>query len=325
MVKTHKSAHIVAMQRRLGSEGFLTATLSEAEVLVVLGMKDITIAYPPVALGSQERIRALAGAATITLSVDSTAAVDLAAEAAEGLGQPIQVIILIDSGNRRLGVSPVAAPVLADHIKRASNLVLAGVSTHAGHAYGAASVSEVKAIAQQEADAVLTAAAAIRSAGHPCETVAVGSTPTARFNAHIPGITEIRPGNYVFHDAMQVALGTCAEEECALRVISTVVSVPEAGRAVIDAGSKTLSSDRGAHGINLVSGYGLVAGRPNVQVERISEELGVLIDGSDSRLAVGDRLEIIPNHACTVANLTSRVLGVRAGRVVEIMPVLGRH
>lgn len=325
MVKTHKSAHIVALQRRLGSTGFLTATLGEAEALVALGVDDVTIAYPPVSSGSKARVRALAESATVTLSVDSAAAVELAAEAAEGLEHPLRALILIDSGNHRLGVTAGEAPSLAARISRAGNLDFAGVSTHAGHAYGAATVAEVEAIAHQEAEAVLAAAAALRAAGHPCETVAVGATPTARFNAHIPGLTEIRPGNYVFHDAMQVALGTCGEEECALRVIATVVSVPAPGRAVIDAGSKTLSSDLGAHGISLVSGYGRVVGRPDTQVERISEELGVLADESEPPLAVGDRVELIPNHACTVANLTSRLIGVREGRVAEILPVLARH
>jgi D-serine deaminase-like pyridoxal phosphate-dependent protein len=134
------------------------------------------------------------------------------------------------------------------------------------------------------------------------------------------GVTECRPGNYVFHDASQVSLGVCAPEDCALTVLATVVSVPAADRAVVDAGSKTVSSDplrpRGA-------GFGFVVGRRS-RVARLSEEHGVIEVVPGESFRVGERIRILPNHACVVANLHDRLLGIRAGRLETELPVAAR-
>jgi D-serine deaminase-like pyridoxal phosphate-dependent protein len=147
----------------------------------------------------------------------------------------------------------------------------------------------------------------LRQAGLPCQDVSVGSTPTAPRAMAVPGVTECRPGNYVFHDASQVSLGSCALSDCALTVLSTVVSVPAPDRAVLDAGSKALSSDP-LHPRS--GGYGWLFGRQS-RLERLSEEHGVvgLVDGE--RLRVGQQVRILPNHACPVVNLHDRILLVR--------------
>jgi D-serine deaminase-like pyridoxal phosphate-dependent protein len=160
----------------------------------------------------------------------------------------------------------------------------------------------------------------LREAGLDVGTVSVGSTPTARESMRTAGVTECRPGNYVFHDRTQVSLGTCALEDCALTVLATVVSVPAPERAVVDAGSKTLSSDplRPRPG-----GHGLVLGT-RTTVDRLSEEHGVLAVADGDRFRVGDRVRILPNHACTVANLHDRLWAVRGATVLEPWSLIAR-
>jgi D-serine deaminase-like pyridoxal phosphate-dependent protein len=164
------------------------------------------------------------------------------------------------------------------------------------------------------------AAEAVRGLGIPIEEVSVGSTPSARHALAVAGVTECRPGNYVFHDASQVSLGTCGLEDCALTILATVVSVPAPDRAVVDAGSKTLSSDPLRPRIG---GHGFVLGRAS-RLSRLSEEHGVIDVVPGESFRVGERVRILPNHACVVSNLHDRLLGVRDGRVETEIAVAAR-
>ena len=204
-------------------------------------------------------------------------------------------------------------------------LELRGIFTHAGHAYGAASHEEVRNIGRGEGEVLVETAGLLRARGVPCPVVSVGSTPTAFSAGSVPGVTELRPGNYVFYDRMQVALGSAHLEDCALSVLSTVISRPARDRAVIDAGSKTFALDRGAHGLDALRGYGFDHSAGLV-VDRLSEEHGILqlTPDEDARVCVGTRLRLVPNHACTVANLADRLVGVRGGVVTEVLPVMVR-
>lgn len=329
MVKTHKAPLIAKQQMQAGAVGILVATLDEAEEMSRAGILDITIAYPLVGIGQRERLLNLAARAKLTLSVDSTEAIELFSavfgpETSPGR-PPVGVLIVIDSGGRRLGVSPEDAVELGRAIEAAPGLALAGVSTHPGHVYGCSSPQEVEAVAAEETGAVLAAANRLRSAGMIVTTVAVGSTPTARMAGTVDGITEIRPGNYVFYDAIQVALGAATLDDCALRVLGTVLSRPTPRTAVIDVGSKMLSSDRGAHGLDLVRGYGAIVGHPDLVIERVSEELAVVAVPDRYTLNIGERLEIVPNHACTACNLVDVLVGVRQGHVESTIPVTARR
>ena len=194
--------------------------------------------------------------------------------------------------------------------------------THAGHVYAVRSADEVPRIGREEGERMASLAERLASAGFPCATVSVGSTPTAPFAAEVAGITEIRPGNYVFHDMTQVALGSAAIEDCALSVLATVISRPDKGRAVIDAGAKSLALDRGAHGTQQLEGYGYLpsAGR---WVSRLSEEHGV-IAAPAVPWREGDRVRIIPNHACPVANLFACAWVVEDDRVLDCWTVDAR-
>jgi D-serine deaminase-like pyridoxal phosphate-dependent protein len=139
------------------------------------------------------------------------------------------------------------------------------------------------------------------------------------------GIKQIRPGNYVFYDAIQVALGIVPAEKCALSVIATVISTPETGRAVIDTGSKILGLDAGAHGCTNIKGYGLVKNNQEIVITGLSEELGRLqFNPQKTKLQVGQRLEIIPNHACTVVNMVDKLYGISGDEPVREIPVTAR-
>jgi D-serine deaminase-like pyridoxal phosphate-dependent protein len=187
--------------------------------------------------------------------------------------------------------------------------------------YAATSREEVTKIGREEGEVMVKVAKELRKAGFDIEVVSVGSTPTAKIAGSIEGVTEIRPGNYVFYDAIQVALGVVPLERCALRVLTTIVckySKPYA-RLIIDAGSKALTLDRGAHGLSLLQGYGVIAGyEHSMLVERLSEEHGVVkILAKDADLNVGDKIEIVPNHACGVVNQFDVAYGVKNGKVVK--------
>jgi D-serine deaminase-like pyridoxal phosphate-dependent protein len=318
--KTHKSLAIARRQMAAGAVGMTVAKLDEAEVLVDAGIKDILVAYEIVGRQKLERAMALRQLARLTLAVDGLdGARAMSALTASG-EPPIQVLIEIDSGLGRCGVQPEDAAVLATAVHGMLGLAVVGVFTHAGHAYGAADRAAVETIAVAEAAAAREAAERIRAAGIAVRTVSVGSTPTAARAAREPGVTEIRPGTYAFYDAVQVALGTTAVDRPALTVVATVISRPVPDRVVIDAGSKTFGLDRGAQGVNVVSGFGQLRGVAG-SIDRLSEEHGILTVPPESPLAVGDVVRIVPNHACVVGNLGRVFLGLRDGIVEEIIPI----
>jgi D-serine deaminase-like pyridoxal phosphate-dependent protein len=315
-VKTHKSTAIARMQIDAGAIGLTVAKLDEAEVFASAGFAELFIAYELVTPAKLERAIALAARVQLAFGVDSIAGIDLAAAAATRAATRLRVRIEIDSGLHRCGVSPEDAVALADRIGAHPGLELDGVFTHAGHAYAAQSAAELERIGAEEAESVLRAAELIGSVG----SISVGNTPTAARSIAAAGVTEARPGNYVFYDGMQVALGAAGPEDCALTVAATVISRPAGDRAVVDAGAKTLGLDRGAHGSSSLPHYGSLV-EADGALARLSEEHGVVEVPASSRLAVGDPVRILPNHACAVANLADGYAVVRAGRVVDWWPV----
>lgn len=318
--KTHKCPAIGRLQLAAGAVGLSLAKTSEAEVFVGHGFDDLFVAYPAVGADKGRRLLALAERARVSVGIDSLeGAASLARPFAEA-GRELDVLLKIDVGYGRVGVVPAAAPALARAVAGLRGLRLRGLFTHAGHAYGARSAEDVAAIARHEGQALAELARSLRAGGLPIEEVSVGSTPTARVASQVAGVTECRPGNYVFHDATQVSLGTCALEDCALTVLATVVSVPGPGRAVLDAGSKTLSSDPLRP---VAGGHGWILGTDN-RLSALSEEHGWVSLASGGELRVGQRVQVLPNHACVVVNLHDRLLGVRAGRVETVFDVAAR-
>lgn len=318
--KTHKIPELARLQLAAGAGGISLAKTGEAEVFVDAGIEDIFIAYPVVGTEKARRLLALSGRARLAIGADSAEGLRSVSDVFHAASRSIDVLLKVDSGLHRVGVAPEAAPEMAARLAGLPGVSLRGVFTHAGHAYLEGSAEAIAAVGRSEGETLAGVAEAVRRAGVAVEEVSVGSTPSAPHAMAVPGVTECRPGNYVYHDASQLALGTCGEADCAMTVLATVVSVPSADRAVVDAGSKTLSSDplRPKPG-----GHGLIRGRRS-RIDRLSEEHGVIRVEPGERFRVGEKVFVLPNHACVVSNLHDAVHAVRKGRVEAVWRVAAR-
>jgi len=229
----------------------------------------------------------------------------------------------VDTGMHRMGREPGEASVrLALDVAAVPGVEVVGLSTHAGHAYRATDREELRAIAEREALDVVETAHACEREGLPIREISVGSTPTARVAAAVDGVTEIRPGTYVFNDVQQMRLGIATEESCAARVLATVVARPTAERFLIDGGTKSFSSD-GGDGPPF-PGRGVVVGRPDLVLDFMSEEHGVGHLVGDAELRIGERLEVLPLHVCSAVNLFDVAYGVRDGEIDHEIVIAAR-
>jgi D-serine deaminase-like pyridoxal phosphate-dependent protein len=309
--KTHKVPEIGRLQIAAGAVGISLAKTSEAEVFAGAGFDDIFLAYPVVGAEKGRRLLALSDRIRLAIGVDSVEGAGSVSEVFRAAGRRIDVLLKVDCGYHRVGVAPDRAPEVAQRIAELPGIALRGVFTHAGQAYLAETRDEVQAIARREGEILVSAAESIRSRGVPVEEVSVGSTPTARGAMSVAGVTECRPGNYVYHDASQVSLGTCDVVDCAMTVLATVLSIPAADRVVLDCGSKTLSSDPLRP---RPDGHGWILGRKS-RIERLSEEHAVVRVERGEAFRVGEKVRVLPNHACVVSNLHDRIVLVRGDRV----------
>jgi D-serine deaminase-like pyridoxal phosphate-dependent protein len=318
--KSHKVPEIGRMQLRAGARGLCLAKASEAEVFAAAGFDDLFVAYPVVGAEKARRLLALSESVRLSVGVDSEEGARSLGDVFKGAGRKLAVHLKVDVGFHRVGVLPGDALRLAQRVAELPGLELQGVFTHPGHAYAAETEADVARIGRDEGETLVSVARELRTAGFDVKEVSVGSTPTARSALSVGGVTECRPGNYVYHDLSQVSLGTCGFEDCALTVLATVVSVPGPGRAVVDAGSKTLSSDplRPRPG-----GFGLVLDHQS-RISRLSEEHGVVEVAVGEGFHVGERVRILPNHSCVVSNLHDRIYGVRGERVEAEFAVAAR-
>jgi len=308
--KTHKSPEVGRMQLAAGASGLTLAKTSEAEVFADLGFDDIFLGYPVVGADKARRLLALFDRIRLAVGVDSVEGAQTLGAVFHAAGRRLPVLLKIDCGFHRVGVAPEAAVALALRIAEVPGLALSGVFTHGGQGYGGSTPEEVARIGTEESRIVAETADALRAAGLPVAEVSLGSTPTVAAAITGRGVTECRPGTYVYNDRSQIALGSCRPEDCAMTVLATVVSVPASDRAVVDAGSKTLSTDPSRP---VTDGYGLVVGR-QTRIARLSEEHGVLAVVPGESFRVGERVRILPNHACAVSNLHGALVAVRGGR-----------
>lgn len=317
--KTHKSPAIARMQVEAGAHGITVAKVGEAEVMVEAGFDDLFIAYPLIGEAKYRRLLPLLKRANISVAADSLAGVEMMSAFFGPLGATVAVVVEVDTGFRRTGVpGPDEALVLAQAIDRLPGLLFAGLMEFGGHAYAACSEEERRIVGHAEAGALLGVAARLAEAGLPPAVISTGSTPSMPFVAEVVGVTEARPGVYVFGDLKQAELGTVAREECALTVLATVVSTPAPGRYILDSGTKALSSDHYASWT-----YGELRDYPGVKIARASEEHGI-IENADLPLHIGDKVEALPNHACATCNMHEELFVVDGGTLVDVWPVLGR-
>jgi D-serine deaminase-like pyridoxal phosphate-dependent protein len=320
--KTHKSPQVARMQIAAGAVGLTCAKLGEAEVLVDKGgVTDVLIAYPIVGEIKIRRLLSLLDRARIVVAVDTHEAAAALSQAISAKGRTLDIYLEVNTGQDRAGArAGQEAADLAAAISRLPGLRLAGVMTHEGHA-GFSPPEEIVAVAENAGKALVDTAERIRSQGIEVAQVSVGSTPASWFTPRVAGITEMRPGTYVFHDNNAFRHGRVGPHLCAARVVSTIVSRPAPDRAIIDAGSKALALDPSpSH-----PGHGYIVGHRGATIARLSEEHGVVtLPDDEIGFDVGDRVEIIPNHICPAVNLTDELVMVRDGHVVDRWPVTAR-
>ena len=335
--KTHKSPVVAALQIDAGAAGICCAKLGEAEVFVDAGITDVRLPYPlqPV---NASRVLALQQRARLSFVVDDLDVARGWSEAMAAAGQRAEVLVKIDVGFHRCGIAPDPATVVPflKAVDALPGLRLRGILSHAGHAYHAHSEDELRRMAVAERDTMAALVAAARGASLPVLEVSAGATPPARYSLAVADgtFTEFRPGNYVYLDRTMVGLGAGTGDDCALTVLATVVSAPAPDRVVLDCGSKTLAAD-GVRGFEPATGHGDVYRRlvpnagdqpdPHLHVERLSEEHATVrvAPGADA-LRPGDRVRVLPNHACVVSNLVDQAWLMDGGQVVSALPITAR-
>lgn len=324
-VKTHKIPGIAKDQLEAGAEGITVAKLSEAEVMADAGIENIFIAYPLVTDVKIRRAVRLGRRARLIVGVDSLEGARRLSAVAQAEDHVLEVRLEVDTGLRRTGVPYNEALELAHKIALLGNLNLIGIYTYRGAVLGGSRTLELEKAGLEEGRLMVSLARRMREQGIRVDDVSVGSTPTVRYVAEVEGVTEIRPGTYVFYDRMQAQLGACSLDECAATVVCTVVSRPSEDLAIIDGGSKTFATDvpPGAEPLNL-EGFGHVVGYPDVVLERLTEEHGMLALDRDCDLQVGDTLQIIPNHICSTVNLHDTVYLRDEDHIVQEVRVTAR-
>lgn len=321
-IKTHKSPRIAAEQMKRGAVGVTCATPFEAEVMSdVCG--DILVAYPPVGEVRAARIANIDPKTKVTVALDSLRAIDEMAHAAEAASRPVGVYIELDLGMHRVGTPRIDdAIALAKAVTNRPPLTFEGIAFYPGHVRE--SVGQQAPKLEELSRALHAAVEQFDRAGVRPNVVSGGSTPTLWNTHEISGVTEFRPGTYVYNDRTTAAIGACSWDDCALTVLATVVSTAVPGQAVVDAGTKALGREP-MRGTDTADGFGCILGEPNAIVKAMSEEHGLIdLTKTSWRPEVGEKVRIIPNHVCIVVHLNDVIAGVRGDVVETTWPVAAR-
>ena len=312
-VKTHKTAWIAGEQVRLGAAGVTCATPREAEVMSAVA-SDILLAYPPVGKTRASRIASLPRDARVIVALDSLEAILEIEREAEACGRSVGVYIEIDMGMHRVGVPDAQAALeLVKRVQRSRALYYEGIAFYPGHVREPVDAQDSSL---ERLNATIAATLdTLGKAGADPTVVSGGSTPTLWQTHRLHGVTEMRPGTYVYNDRTTAEIGACAWDDCAFTVLATVVSTAVPGQAVIDAGSKALGREP-LRGADAGGGFGSLLEHPEVIVKGMSEEHGLLdLSKSGWTPRVGEVIRVIPNHVCIVVHLNDTMHGVRGDAV----------
>jgi D-serine deaminase-like pyridoxal phosphate-dependent protein len=309
-IKTHKLPRFALRQVELGAVGINCQKLGEAEVMADAGLDDILVTFNILGAAKLGRLETLNRRVTMAVVADSAAVLEGYTATFRDAARPLTVLVECDTGAVRCGVvTPAEVLPLARAIEAAPGLRFGGLMTYPPKDSGArvgAWLGEALSLLAED--------------GIEVPVVSSGGTPGLYSAGGVPGVTEHRPGTYIYLDRMQVGWGVGTFEDCALTVLATVVSRPTPGRAVIDAGSKSLSTDPCS-----LPGHGHIVEHPEARLARLSEEHGVIeTSGGPSAPRIGEKVRVIPNHVCAVTNLFNRVHLVREGVLVEELPVAAR-
>jgi D-serine deaminase-like pyridoxal phosphate-dependent protein len=318
--KTHKSPEIGLRQLAIGARGLTVAKTGEAEVFHEAGAPRILLHYPPLGADKWDRLaRFAAEGLELTVAVDSLAPAEGLSAALRQRGMTAELLVELDVGLHRTGQVTVAGAVeLAQQLSKLPAVEVAGISCYPGHAREdpdtiGSVVEAVDGLLRETRDT-------FTAAGIRCDRISGGSTPT-RYVTHTTCVNELRAGTYALLDRVDApAEPALGPEACALSVAVTVVSDTVPGQIVIDAGSKTLTSDSHPDG-----GHGRIVGWPDARLHTLNEEHGYVdVSGMHERPVLGDRLQVIPNHACGCVNLHDGLLGAREGVVERVLLVAAR-
>ncbi len=320
--KTHKSPMIGKRQLASGAVGLTVAKVSEAEVMLHAAPRDMLLAFPIIGRAKLERLTGVARHTRVTVALDSVAAASQLSDAARAAQVEIGVLAEVDVGLGRVGVSP-GEPLLnlVRAIQKLPNLVFDGITFYPGHIKSVDESGLHQLAGLRELLGRILGG--LRAAGIEPSIVSGGSTPTLFHSHELTGLTEIRPGTYVYNDINTVRSGACALEDCAAAVHTTVVSTARPGQIIVDGGSKTFSSDRLSNSSEVTFGHVMEA--PDARFHKMNEEHGFIdISHAGREFSVGDRVRIVPNHICVAVNLHEQMYGVRGEQVTEVWRVEGR-
>ncbi len=322
--KTHKSRQLARLQLEAGAAGLTVAKVGEADVMASL-TDDLLLAYSALDPERCTRAAELAREKTLRIAIDSKLAAEnlnAAAQSVGGAGSRIGILVDLDVGLGRTGVqSPQAALELAQHVARARHLRLDGIMCYPGHV-GVPRDQQLEPLGKIAARLAETIELWRRS-GLQAAIVSGGSTPTAYQSHHMPQLTEIRPGTYIFNDMNCVRGAFCELSDCAARIVCTVISNAVPGQVVLDGGSKTFTSDHCGPAPD--SGHGHIVEYPGAKITKLTEEHGQTDITRCSRApALGERVTVIPNHICPCVNLQDRVWLRHENGELEPLPVDAR-
>ncbi len=304
-IKTHRMVRFTKLQLAYGAQGITCAKMTEAELMADAGADDIFITTPMVGKARIQRLIALSKRIHLTLNVDSVVVAQSIEDECSLIDHTMDVRIEINTGLHRTGVTLDDCVALTKAVLDMPHLRLTGIFTYKGANLNGTSTRDTTAAAVQEAELIWEAKRRMEQVGAHITSVSGGSTPTGRILMHQSGITELRPGTYIFNDMMQVGIGAVNIERCAATVICTVISTPTPNLAIVDAGTKALSIDAtpGTFPYEL-RGNGYIVGHGELLLERMYEELGIISSKDQpTGLKIGDQLAIIPNHICCTVNL----------------------
>ena len=331
--KTHKCVEIARRQVAVGAVGLTVAKPAEAAVFIRAGIRSVKLCYPMIEAEAIRQVLSLARehGAELIFVIDSALGLQVLDGIAAGFGAVVPVYLEVDVGLHRCGVAPDGPALvnLAGQAAASPNLDFLGLTAHAGHAYAATDRDAAARIAEEERLTMLAAKQRLAENGIAAREICVGSTPSIWAQRDFTGITEIKPGNYVFNDLTQLGIGVVGWDQLALTIAATVVSANDT-YLIIDAGSKTLTSDLGPHGNNSITGHGraftldeIPGEHPGRTITKLSEEHGWIAHDSNP-LPLCTRLVIYPNHSCPVVNLTDRISVTENGTEIAQWPIDAR-
>ena len=317
-IKTHKCLELGRRQAAQGAQGVTVSTLFEAEAFARGGFSDLTWAFPLDRTHLPHVKRIADSGATLRVILDDLET----AKALSGTG--LHVWLKVDCGYHRAGVDPSSRYGLdvARELGAERGVTFDGILSHSGHAYRTRNKDEAAQVAEQERQVMAWFAELLRKDGLPVRGVSVGSTPAMAAVKDLTGVTEARPGNYIFYDRTMVLIGCCEPQDVAVSVLATVVShQPGASHFVVDAGALSLSKDLGPAHLGLETAFGAVKGHPELTVASVSQEHGLIRAAApaaiEGKFKVGEQIEIIPNHSCLTEAHFDEYVVIEGGRMID--------